>query len=943
MITPNARKIEHCFGLIRRPALLIPMLVILAGCLVTPQAIDPEEILELLVEDEQFLEESRIPVDGPMTLGEVMARAVLTNLDQKVSDLEEALAFGTFELSRFDMLPSAVASRSYYDRSNDSASRSISIRTGQESLEPSTSQERQHIVDEFRVSWNVLDFGVSYFQAKQEANRFLIASVFREKALIDLIQQARGAYWRALASQEMREPVMMAIAEATVAYEEVSQGIEERIYPNLLEALQQKKELFTLIGDLERLQADLEQAIILLANFINVPSDVELELAAPEELPSLNSVSVSQQILEFTALANSTEVLEQAYNTRIDYDETKKALLRLLPGLELGFTANNDDNRFLFNNDWNEASARLSWNLLRLASTRQTLRSADLREELQIQRRLAANMAVVTRLNIAAHQYSSQLNQLRRAEEIQGIDAQIAELTNNAVLSQSQGQISLIRSQVEALSTNLSFLQTYATTQEAYGTILVSLGLNPLPSNYTEMKVAELAVILDDTTDAWLEGDYPVLHPSVELDPYIDDSDILPADSPQESLLAILMGTVESPSMDEVETIDIAEEVAVREPPALVDEAVVEERTIANQEPEPVSESIVDPVVPAEPQVTLSVDPQSSETGTTTGLIAADDSSQSVVTIEEDNGLLATQRVGDDQPVAAANVDILSNLVVTREEPAVTATASLLESFEETVQEEVAVVELATVAPVEAVSNVSRLGSLRPETPVELEEARIEAELAAIQRREEQIEAARRRAVELQRDQNRGEIRNVIRPESSESATIRRTSTETNAINEGLGSGTLQRDSQIAPLAAVVQRGDAIRDSNSTTAFVRNSNSSGEPQELIGRWLGAWMSRDFEEYLGYYHARFRPPRNQTTESWQAQRQRRLGSAGGVEIGYDKVELLRSSGDRATLRFWIHYESATYEDETQKELELIKDDGSWKIIRETNLEIVIHRA
>lgn len=490
----------------------LPVLMISSamGCMVSPQEIEPDELLSLIEADNQLILESQMGVDEPLSLGDIMARAVLTNLDQKVSNLEEALALGAFELSRYDMLPTAAISSTYYDRNNENASRSISVLTRQETLEPSTSQETEHLVSDLRVSWNLLDFGVSYYQAKQEADRYLITGNNRKKAFIDLMQQARSAYWRALAAQRLKEPVQDVIDEALVAYAEVNQGIEERIYPSMLQAMQVKKELFTLIGDLERLQSDLEQSLILLANFINVPSNTPLTLEEPDGLPELPDLNLSLGQLELTALMNSSEVTIEAYNARIEHAETRKALLRLLPGLEIGDSQNYDTNDFLFNNDWNEASVRVSWNLLRLASTRQTLRSSKLRNELQVQRRLAANMAVVTRLNLALHQYDSQLNQMQKAKELQQIDADIAELTSNAVSTDSDGQVNLVRTQAEAITAELTYLLSYAQVQEAYGTVLVSLGLNPLPLNYNSRTVDELSAALEQANNRWYEGDIPL-------------------------------------------------------------------------------------------------------------------------------------------------------------------------------------------------------------------------------------------------------------------------------------------------------------------------------------------------------------------------------------------------------------------------------------------------
>lgn len=490
----------------------IPLLLstTVVGCMISPEEIDPNELFSIIESDNLLILESQLAVDGPLSLGDIMARAVLTNLDQKVSNLEEALALGAFELSQYDMLPTAAISSTYYDRNNENASRSISVLTRQETLEASTSQETHHLVSDLRVSWNLLDFGVSYFQAKQEADRFLITGNNRKKAFIDLMQQARSAYWRALAAQRLKVPVRDVLDEAFVAYEEVSQGIEERIYPSMLGAMQTKKELFVLMGELELLESELQQSLILLANFINVPSSTIIVLEEPDDLPELPSLDLSLDQLEMTALMNSSEVTVEAYNARIEQAETRKALLRLLPGLEIGDTSSRDTNDFLFNNDWNEASVRVSWNLLRLVTTRQTLRGSDLRNELQIQRRLAANMAVVTRLNLALHQYESQLNQMNRARELQDIDTDIAELTRNAVSTDSDSQVNLVKTQAEAITAQLTFLLSYAQVQESFGTVLVSLGLNPLPLNYNTQTVEELSSALEVSNNKWYEGDIPL-------------------------------------------------------------------------------------------------------------------------------------------------------------------------------------------------------------------------------------------------------------------------------------------------------------------------------------------------------------------------------------------------------------------------------------------------
>ena len=81
--------------------------------------------------------------------------------------------------------------------SNYSGGTSISIVTGQETLSASTSEERSHLLGGADFSWNILDFGVSYYRARQQADQFLIAEERRRKVVQNLLQDVRAAYWRA--------------------------------------------------------------------------------------------------------------------------------------------------------------------------------------------------------------------------------------------------------------------------------------------------------------------------------------------------------------------------------------------------------------------------------------------------------------------------------------------------------------------------------------------------------------------------------------------------------------------------------------------------------------------------------------------------------------------------------------------------------------------------
>jgi outer membrane protein TolC len=494
----------------------------LAGCSMNPQPLSEQQVSEVLAGDKELIDQFREPLTHPIGLHEVMSRAVLFNLEHRVARMEQAVALGSFELAKYDMLPQTDASYGRYSRNKFSASTSISIATGEESLEPSTSSEKDHDIGDFSASWNLLDFGVSYYQAQQEADRYLISRENRKRVLSNLLQQARMLYWRAWAAQNTRDAVLQTLREANQAYSEISQVIENRQYTNILPNLRLKRQLFDLIRELETLSDELTQANIELAQMINVPTNTEIrllglepgdELADISSLPVLPVLNEDPVQLEVTALYNSTELAEEIYNVRIDQAETRKALLRLLPGVELNYNYGHDTNKYLVYNSWSEVGAEVSWNLLNLATTKQVLSNTELREELAIQRRLAVNMAVVTKLNLAVYQYSIAQRKLNQAREAKLIDSQIAVHTTNAAMSSAASKVESVVSAAAALRTDLSLLQAYANAQSSYGAVLVALGLNPVPSTYMDLRLHELTNLIAVYDKSWQKGHIPLAMP----------------------------------------------------------------------------------------------------------------------------------------------------------------------------------------------------------------------------------------------------------------------------------------------------------------------------------------------------------------------------------------------------------------------------------------------
>jgi hypothetical protein len=209
-------------------ALSITAVLGLSGCAsfsVETAQLSAPEIRATLAQDKAALQHDVEPLAGPLTLDGAIARAIKYNADRRYRAMEEAVAIGTFEVGQFDMLPKVIASAGYRERNNDLITRSVDSVTGRPSLaNPYISSSREATTADIGLSWSLLDFGQSYYAARQNADRVLIAGERRRKALHTLILDVRTAYWRVVAAQKLMPLLRTTIADSEAGAQGRAQG-----------------------------------------------------------------------------------------------------------------------------------------------------------------------------------------------------------------------------------------------------------------------------------------------------------------------------------------------------------------------------------------------------------------------------------------------------------------------------------------------------------------------------------------------------------------------------------------------------------------------------------------------------------------------------------------------------------------------------------------------
>ncbi|KAF2409814.1 Outer membrane protein TolC [Pseudomonas antarctica] len=477
----------------------------ISGCAVTSEPIERSVSEQRARTDLQNMYKDQEPLRGPLTLHQAMARAVKYNLEGRLKIMEEALAKRQLDLASFDMLPRMALDAGYVGRNNVSASSSQSVRTGTQSLEPSTSQDRDREVADLTMVWNVLDFGVSYISAKQQGDQRLIVQERRRKVINTIVQDVRSAYWRAMAAERLLKQIDSLMVRVDAARKN-SQSMSEQRIGDPVQALGYQRSLIEATRQLEEQRRALSLAKTELATLINLPLGTNLTLAtdAGYQVPELK---VDLAKLEQEALTSRPELREQDYQTRISAAETRKAMLRLLPGLEFSAGGHYDSNSFLVEQGWADYGVKITWNLFNVISAPAAINVAKAGEEVAAARREAMSIAVLAQLYVANANYQEALRQFKTSQQLSDIDGQIVGQLRNRHQAAGIGELELIQGELNNLQADLRRDLSYADLRNAYGQIFASAGLDPLPDQVQSTDVQAIANALAKRESAWAAGD----------------------------------------------------------------------------------------------------------------------------------------------------------------------------------------------------------------------------------------------------------------------------------------------------------------------------------------------------------------------------------------------------------------------------------------------------
>ncbi len=117
------------------------------------------------------------------------------------------------------------------------------------------------------------------------------------------------------------------------------------------------------------------------------------------------------------------------------------------------------------------------------------------------------------------------------------------------------------------------------------------------------------------------------------------------------------------------------------------------------------------------------------------------------------------------------------------------------------------------------------------------------------------------------------------------------------------------------------------------TADATTGLSFEEIETLLYGWAQAWSQQQVDAYLLYYSSQFQPPEGRDREQWASRRRSRVSNPNYISVTLEALRIGSRAPGTAHAEFVQAYRSDSYQDTVVKRLDLVQEDGSWRILTE----------
>lgn len=434
-----------------------------------------------LKQDMDMIFGKQIVFDSPLTLNKAISVGLENNLDYRINKMMADIKNEKVLADKFRMLPDLNVDGRIRRRDEHNQTEYVNLETGETSLGQSVSEELTSKVISASLSWNILDFGISYFRARQsfydaEVKRMEIIRQAQTLALDIAIAYRKAALW---------EKDLMRIREiedeVKIYRNKLAQMVDQkRMDP--MEVKKMEKKIADLSVTAGRMQVELSNARTELCRLMGVHPMTSFEIDGEAFQDALEAIpdpkDLDPEKLELISLKNRLELYAEDLRVKIQQDEAKAQLLSMFPGISFTNTHNYDDNKYLKNNYWYTIGTSVMWNLFSIPSKYVNWKMQEGHIEVKKLERVMLTAGVIVQAHMALHDFRAKKKMFQLQNDSFVLSKELLDMSKEHHELGRLSDAALTEQMIENAATKLVRDRSLMDLLNAYDALLVALGLD---------------------------------------------------------------------------------------------------------------------------------------------------------------------------------------------------------------------------------------------------------------------------------------------------------------------------------------------------------------------------------------------------------------------------------------------------------------------------------
>ena len=464
--------------------------VLLAGC--QTESSYQEQRTEKARKEYMYIVTRYVPEGKVYTLPECIESAMKNNLDLEVYDLRERVSGERKTAAVLGMLPEININYNYRARDNEPGSSSYNVYTGQQSLTPSKSSEKDEGMLNIDLALSVIDFGLAYFNSVQAQDRRLIVNSQRQRVAQNLVFNVARKYMQVAAAQYAIETTA-ALLDRTGEVEFVLSEIQKDKSLSPLRALDEKKRFINLEKRLLEYRTSYDNACIELKSLMGLTPNRKIKVQT-KFLKKIEVVALPDvDELEKLALRERPELGETDIQQHISIVEARKAIIKMFPNVRMFADYNDSSNKYLYEQRWWSMGMRAAYDLLSIPKQVFEYRSKTKEVEAIEGKTMALSIAIMSQVRIAHAE-------IIEAKKMYDLDQRVFQSYNEHLQAvrkiydagEDYAEIDMTRLELETADTSINRAFTLSNYYLSYYRLLNYVGVDTIDPKVLQQKLQSI-------------------------------------------------------------------------------------------------------------------------------------------------------------------------------------------------------------------------------------------------------------------------------------------------------------------------------------------------------------------------------------------------------------------------------------------------------------------